>query len=838
MTTSNFLIAPINDGLRKDIKPFATPEDSFQSLLNAYQYRGRIVRRQGYKLLGNLSNQLPVMGLRTQELFELGLQALIAFDTTNAYLYNTTTELFEFLPSTVPVVWSGTNYQFFWTINYAGAFWATNSKPGINGWAVQTFANESGTGTSATVQVTAAGNTVAVGDYVYFVNMTGSSTKANNLIFAIVTVINTPGSIFTVQALSYPKGVNAFTNGAEATGYVMDSMQAITGQDGIKYYADTNIGTTWVNYQPPLDPNTVLAGCLLMFSYRGYLVFLNTWEGNNPNSLFNYENRARWTQEGTPYYSQPAPITPNIQSVDPLAARRDLFGRGSSVDAPTQEAIIGAAFIRDILVVYFERSTWRLRFVNNSENPFVWERVNVELGASSTFSTIPFDKGLMAIGNRGIVISDSNDTSRFDEKIPDDIFAIRQANEGLQRVYGIRTFRTRLNYWTIPSDLNPNGTFPDLVLVFNYDTKNWGYFDDCFTCFGYFYANEVGYTWNDLDQPWTSYTVQGATTGVSEEGTETIIAGNQQGFVFLLEQTSGTNDPSLYISAISGQTISSPNNNLPDGTWITLSGITGTTGTDGVSLNGRNFKISNPTLDPTNFTLNEFASIDGGAADGSLYVFQIDYVPIIPGSVQINVGTLVFQDTDLDGSLISSGGFGTIDYNTGTIVLNFVPPISSTEVYIRVVSYNNEQELEPVATIGAYTGEGLIAKISNFDIQTKVFNFMKNDMRARLSKIDFYTDATANGQFTCDIWADSSNIPVNTPLSDNPQSNVVLTSPNPYQVGNGSETIFRLFCDAIAQTLQFRFYMSDRQMAVTVINTEDVEILGMMVSMRKGGRLV
>ena len=840
MTTSNFLIAPVNDGLRKDVKPFATPEDSFQMLLNAYQYRGRIRRRRGYRGLGGsgqqLANKLPVMGLRTQELFALGLQALIAFDTTNAYLYNTTSQTFGFLPSTVPVTWNGTDYQFFYTINYAGAFWATNSNPGINGWVVQSFAGQAGTGTSATVRVTAAGNTAAVGDFVYFINITGPAAL-NNLIFAQVTLINTPGSVFTVRALSYPKGVNSFVDGIAASGLVMDSMQAVSGQDGIRYYADTNIGQTWVNYNPPLDPNNVLSGALLIFSYRGYLVFLNTTEGNDLGTQ-NYGNRARWTQIGTPYYSQPAPITPDIQTVNPLTARDDLFGRGGANDAPTQEVIVGAGFIRDILVVYFERSTWRLRFVNNSQNPFVWERVNVELGGSSTFSTIPFDKGLMSIGTRGIVISDSNDTSRFDEKIPDDVFAIRQANFGLDRVYGIRTFRTRLNYWTIPSGMNPNGTYPDQVLVFNYDTKNWAYFDDCFTCYGYFYNNEVGYTWNDLDQPWASYTSESPTNGVSEEGYETIVAGNQQGFVFILEQTSGINDPSLYISAISGQTISSPNNNLPDGSWITLSGITGTTGSDGVSLNGRNFKISNPTLDPNNFTLNEFASIDGGAAVGALYVFQIDYVPIIPGSVQINVGTLVFQDTDLDGSLFSSGGFGTIDYNTGTIVLNFAPPILSTEVYIRVVSYNNEQELVPVDTTGAYTGGGLIAKISNFDIQTKVFNFMKNDQRARLSKIDFYTDATANGQFTVDIFADSSNIPVNTPLSDNPQSNVVLTSPSQYQVGNGPETIYRLFCDAIAQTLQFRFYMSDRQMAVNVINSSDLDILGMNVSMRKGGRLV
>ena len=84
--------------------------------------------------------------------------------------------------------------------------------------------------------------------------------------------------------------------------------------------------------------------------------------------------------------------------MNPDTARSDLFGRGGFTNAPTQEVIIGAAFVRDILIVFFERSCWRLRFVNNAQNPFVWERINVELGSSSTFSTIPFDKGAMAIG--------------------------------------------------------------------------------------------------------------------------------------------------------------------------------------------------------------------------------------------------------------------------------------------------------------------------------------------------------------------------------------------------------------------------------------------------------
>jgi hypothetical protein len=832
------MIGPIPEGLRKDVKPYAIAENAFTELTNAFQYRGRVVRRQGYSLLGRLTNNTPVMGLRTRELFALNAQQLIAFDTTNAYTYDAGTTSFIALPSIVPTVWSGTDYQFFWTTNYAGGFWATNSKPGLHGYAVSLFAGAVA-GPPSTVNVTAVGNTFQVGDVVYFLNLTGAGA-ANNLTFGTVTAAGNP---FTI---SNP-GTNIFTNGAVTSGIALSSTVNIAGQDGIRYYGDLSIGASWANYNPPIDANTALMGCLMIFPYRGYLVFLNTTEGNEAG-FENFGNRARWTQIGTPYYSEPVPTTPNQQSADEKAVRDDLFGRGGANDAPTSEVIISAAFIRDVLIVYFERSTWRLRFVNNAQNPFVWERINVELGSGCTFSSVPFDKGAMTIGNRGILISDGNDSVRFDEKIPNDIFQIRQSENGLQRVYGIRTFRSRLTYWTFPDSSHGNGKFPDKVLVYNYETKNWSYFDDCFTCFGYFYADSanLGERWIDLTQPWSYYSDKTCELNISAAGQETIIAGNQQGFVFKLEQESAQNSPSLYISNIVGNVISSPNNNLPNGTWIKITQLSGTTSDDGVSLNGRNFRVANDGVSANDFTLQEFEPISGGNAIGTSFpttgTFKINYIPILPKSVQINIGALEFKDSAGDGILRtnpSSSNTGVIDYLTGDLSLTFNPPLGiATAVYIRVVSVSQQQDIEPVELTGVWGADGLITKISNIDIQTKIFNFFNEDAGTRLGYIDFYTNRSDDGQFTCNVFGDSSNVPINTPLSDNPQSNVVLTTKNPYQIATGDQTIYRLFADANAQTLQLQLTLSDQQMAVDAINDEDIEILAMMFTIRDKGRLV
>lgn len=54
------VIGPFNRGLRNDRPPFMIDNDSFPTLINAYQWRGRVKRKRGTSLLGRLKRQVTV----------------------------------------------------------------------------------------------------------------------------------------------------------------------------------------------------------------------------------------------------------------------------------------------------------------------------------------------------------------------------------------------------------------------------------------------------------------------------------------------------------------------------------------------------------------------------------------------------------------------------------------------------------------------------------------------------------------------------------------------------------------------------------------------------------
>ena len=534
----------------------------------------------------------PVMGLAQKPLDVINESSVYAFDTKYAYEYNNAGKKFISAPSTLVTTWSGNDYQFFQTANAYKALWATNTVPGIHGFEVSDISPVAGD----TIVTTTTSHNVEAGDQIIFFN--GSSPlNANNGFRADVAAAPAPTA--NTFAITSPDG-KTFTTGT-ATIYFVVSNRNVSG-DGIRWYD----GTTWMNFNPVVNPTTVLCGCSMIFYYRGRIVVLDTKEATtvNPDAATRYPQRARYSQLGTPFEITPVPTGSGAGTIDD-AWREDVPGRGGFIDAPTDEEIVSAYFLRDTLVVGFENSTWKLLYTNNRLLPFVWERLNVELGALGRLCGIGFDKNVLFVGPRGIYTSDGVGADRIDMMIPQLAFDLRNINNGDYRICGIRDYNEQVAMWTIPSSTEADNTFPNQVLLYNYVDASWAILNDSFTCYGYWQPffdltwADADFAWEDADFPWTG--------GVNDYGSENVIAGNQQGFVMNpLSRTS--NDTSLKVDGVTvaagvATKLTVLRHNLSSGTYVQASGFL----EDNAVLNTEIFNVTVVDSD----TISLYQYIDG-----------------------------------------------------------------------------------------------------------------------------------------------------------------------------------------------------------------------------------
>jgi hypothetical protein len=174
-------------------------------------------------------------------------------------------------------------------------------------------------------------------------------------------------------------------------------------------------------------------------------------------------------------------------------------------------------------------------------------------------------------------------------------------------VQGARDFINRLAYWTLPIAANYQGgiseanqIFPNTRLVYNYENDSWATYTDSLTALGT-YQPQSGRNWLNTKVPWIRCDF--SWIGSQSNEIPKILGGNQQGFIEYLDELT-TNDPSLYISNIVGQTttatvVTCPNHNMLTGFVIGISGIPDSTPYS--NLNGGIFGIT--VIDQNSFYL-------------------------------------------------------------------------------------------------------------------------------------------------------------------------------------------------------------------------------------------
>lgn len=595
-----------------------------------------------------------------------------------------------------------------------------------------------------------------------------------------------------------------------------------TAGNVLRYY-DT---VQWREFTPYIDnpgggdPNRLYQSRML-FAYRGRLVALNTYEGVTSGGLgaaTHFPQRARWSQNGDP-----------TNETDNNTWRSDVAGRGGFIDCPTAEHIVSAEFVRDTLIVGFERSTWRLRYSGNELLPFVWERINRELGTEATFSMVPFDRGVLSIGDKSINSCDGNQVIKIDENIPDEVFEIHNAvSDGPLRVHGIRDFFERLVYWTFPTS-ETNVTFPDRVLVFNYDNASWAQFSDSFTCFGTYqrfnditWADLTGETWASTDRTWI--------TGRFQSQFPSIVAGNQQGYTLIMGQQV-KNSESLCITGLTVATptmITSPDHNLQVGEYVRIKSIVG----DGAAeLNGRTFRVYD-TLSADTFSMEQLERFD--ITD----ITAATQAVVTVGAHDFKVGDHWYID-DVSGMTEINNKNGLVTAVTGTTITLDIDSSGFT-AYTSGGSIQNLDgvfETVGIASAGGYIGCGEIERVMNMQILSKKFNMLQAGRKNFIGHIDFLASTTTQGEVGCQVFLDyDGSEQVNQ--DDAFFNQVFSTAQEQFSYGNKEKDWHRFYCPVNAQFFEYKLSLNDRQMSTPVIADSQVQIDAIIIWSELGGRLI
>ena len=594
MAFDKFLIASISDGLRRDAKPWMIPDQAFETLNNAYNFRGRIKKRVGALNVGEfpdpnaLSSRLRVKVGTTNgggdlagtvpggaasigaigQMFSVGDELFTVYQangnmyttsgTATVYTYNTATGAYDIQGSL-----AATDVYFYPAKPVMG--FVSYEQQEINDedtYAFDTFFN-------------------------YQLLATGWERVDGETVPGDAQWAGTDSEFFWSTTW---RGTNDYTYILFTTNY--------NSAERLRYYD----GTNWTSWRPQYasNANETIETCRIIIPFQNRLLLLNTVERNAAGNPFTYVNRCRYSRIGSP-------IAAN-------SYREDISGEGSFIDAPTREAIVSAATLKNRLIVFFERSTYELVYTGNQIYPFRWQKINSTLGCESTFSVIPFDKVVLGIGQTGIHACTGANVERIDSKIPDEVFEIHNNDEGVFRVHGIRDFYNEMAYWAMPHREH-HEKYPNRILVYNYKNDTWAFFDDNITAFGYHQIiNDL--TWQEMRGAWEENTAQWD-DGTLESKFRYVIAGNQQGYTFIMHREFEENAISEQITDIQEAagvvTITAIDHNLSSGDWIKIFNAEGIT-----ELNGNNYKINWESEDT--FTIDKAPPVTGTYTGGGTII--------------------------------------------------------------------------------------------------------------------------------------------------------------------------------------------------------------------------
>lgn len=669
-------------GLTQDRKPAMLSSEAYSDLENAYVWRERTKKRDGEVPMGRLSRVFTSVS--------------IGNSSSSPWTFNLYTKL-SITPETYAQIQPG-------SVTITIATLATPFIDSGNGILTNATSGNSGvinylTG-SVTLVMTVGSGHATTATMNYF-----PSLPVMGILKRDISTFGIDSTVFfdTKYAYQYVNGFQELVTGTTWTGTNTDFFWAANYQGAtpnLRYFFTTNNNidialssydpmryynnSTWNNLQPAVDSTNTLWQALILIPYYGRLLALNTWEGPTASTYtgaVNYFARCRFSQIGDP--------------ASATAWRSDMFGLGGFLDAPTNEAIVSAAFFRNTLIVFFEYSTWQLRYIGEYGLPFIWERISSDFGSVCTYSPIVFDQGVMSISDRGIIQAAANGVTRLDEQIPEQIFGFEIQNEAPNFVHGIRDFEKELVYWNYLDNSNSSTVqnYPNTTLIFNYRNNTWAKNRDTITCFGTSQF-QFGITWDSLTTYWESNVSWDNVD--DQQYVDYVTLGTQQGFINIYQNPDAETPqpvttlyaPTMGIYAINlgnnPNQLTIPSHNLENGEIIYIQNTIWSEGTD-PGFNNVIFNVTVVDVNTVTLSIWDFASQNYNAVSFSSSATYIGggIVTLFP---KMNIQGKDFNPFQGQGKQFK---LSFIDFQMDANVSS--PAINATTIQLFVNSYLGEQ---------------------------------------------------------------------------------------------------------------------------------------------------
>lgn len=517
---SSYKPYPVYDlktGIKLDRAPWLLPQDAFSSLENCFLFEGKIRKRRGYQELFRI-----VHGVE-EELIGTGDGIETTFSGTLEHFPVRRGDI-TFTDGTETFTHTDQNWWMdgWWDNDW----WNDQLTPDlIYGDFDGTGIVDLETGEFSITFNTAPGEEVEIlVSYDYYPDLPTMG------IFNYTTASGTEQLlVFNTKRLNYYDDINEklvdptkedIFSGEDFNFFWLSNWNGIAyvcnGHNRVKTWDGSTLADLLIDIDGDSDNDVTYA--MYAFPYKSRLVLLRIEDVG-----FGQYQRARWSKVGTTDFSN------------------DEF-----VDAPVNDWIISAGFLRDELIVWFERSVWALRYTGSDRLPFRWVRLASQEGSVAPMSLSEFPDKQLILGNVSIISFDGRDVFNIAKKLSNYILNFNQSK--LKYCYSGVAEEYKQAWFTYPSI---DSDLCDKLLCYNYEDNNWASFSLAMHSLGYFSEtdsptwDDMNMTWDEMEEMWDIRDFQA--------GFPRMIGGDYEGYIYKMEYGGSDNGEDINAEILTGR---------------------------------------------------------------------------------------------------------------------------------------------------------------------------------------------------------------------------------------------------------------------------------------------